>query len=76
MTEDKRAGWHHHLNGQEFQQTLGESEGQGSLECCSPWGSQRVGHNLVTGQKQELKFAEQKQQKENAQRAKPKGSQE
>ena len=31
-------GWHHKLNGQEFEQTLGDGEGQGSLACCSPWG--------------------------------------
>ena len=31
-------GWHHQLNGHEFEQTLGDSEGQGSLACCSPWG--------------------------------------
>ena len=31
-------GWHHRLNGHEFEQTPGDSEGQGSLECCSPWG--------------------------------------
>ena len=31
-------GWHHQLNGHELEQTLGESEGQGSLVCCSPWG--------------------------------------
>ena len=30
--------WHHRLNGHEFEQTLGEREGQGSLVCCSPWG--------------------------------------
>ena len=30
--------WHHRLNGHEFEQTLGNSEGQGSLACCSPWG--------------------------------------
>ena len=36
--EDEMAGWHHRLNGQEFEQTLGDSEGQGSLVCCSPWG--------------------------------------
>ena len=35
-------GWHHRLNGDKFEQTLGVSEGQGSLACCSPWGSQRV----------------------------------
>ena len=31
-------GWHHQLNGHEFEQTPGDSEGQGSLVCCSPWG--------------------------------------
>ena len=31
-------GWHHQLNGHEFEQTLGDVEGQGSLVCCSPWG--------------------------------------
>ena len=31
-------GWHHQLNGHEFKQTPGHSEGQGSLVCCSPWG--------------------------------------
>ena len=38
VTEDEIGGWHHHLNGHEFEQTLRNSEGQGSLECCSPWG--------------------------------------
>ena len=38
MTEDEMVGWHHQLNACEFEQTLGESEGQGSLECCSPRG--------------------------------------
>ena len=32
------AGWHHRLNGHELGQTLGGSEGQGGLVCCSPWG--------------------------------------
>ena len=31
-------GWHHQLNGCEFEQALGDSEGQGRLACCSPWG--------------------------------------
>ena len=31
-------GWHHQLNGHEFEQTLGDGEGQGGLACCSPWG--------------------------------------
>ena len=38
MTEDKMAGWHHRLNGHEFEQTLGNSEGEESLACCNPWG--------------------------------------
>ena len=37
MTEDKRVGWHHQLNGHELVQTLGDSEGQGSLMCYTPW---------------------------------------
>ena len=32
-------GWHHQLNGHEFEQALGVGKGQGSLACCSPWGS-------------------------------------
>ena len=36
--EDERVGWHHRLNGHEFEQTPGDGEGQGSLACCSPWG--------------------------------------
>ena len=32
------AGWHHRLDGHEFEQALGDGEGQGSLTCCSPWG--------------------------------------
>ena len=38
MTEDEMVGWHHRLNGYEFEQALGNGEGQGSLACCSPWG--------------------------------------
>ena len=37
VTEDEMVGWHHRLNGHEFEQTPGDSEGQGSLACCSPW---------------------------------------
>ena len=36
--EDEMIGWYHQLNGHEFEQTVGDSEGQGSLVCCSPWG--------------------------------------
>ena len=38
MTEDKMIGWHHRLNGHDFEQTLGDDKGQESLACCSPWG--------------------------------------
>ena len=37
-TEDEMVGWCHQLNGLEFEQTLGDGDGQGSLVCCSPWG--------------------------------------
>ena len=37
MTEDEMAGWHHRLNGHEFEQGVGVGDGQGSLACCSPW---------------------------------------
>ena len=37
-TEDKMVGWRHRLNEHDFEQTLGDSEGQGSLLCCSSWG--------------------------------------
>ena len=39
-TEDEMVGWHHRLNGHEFDQAAGDGEGQGSLVCCSPWESQ------------------------------------
>ena len=38
VTEDEMVGWHHCLNGHEFEQILRDGEGQGSLACCSPWG--------------------------------------
>ena len=38
MTKYEMVGWHHQLNEHEFEQALGDSEGQGSLACCSPWG--------------------------------------
>ena len=37
-TEDNMIGWHHWLNGHEFEQALGDGEGHGSLACCSQWG--------------------------------------
>ena len=38
ITEDEMVGCHHGFNGHEFEQTVGDSEGQGSVACCSPWG--------------------------------------
>ena len=37
-TEDEMIGWHHRLDGHEFEQALGVGDGQGSLASCSPWG--------------------------------------
>ena len=50
VAEDEIVRWHHQLKGHGFEQTLGDTGGQRSLECCSPWG--RVGHHLVTEQQQ------------------------
>ena len=47
-TEDEMVGWHHWLDGYEFEQALGVGDGQGSLVCCSPWGRDWVGHDWVT----------------------------
>jgi len=38
MTLDEMVGWHHQVNGHQFGQAPGDSYGQGSLACCSPWG--------------------------------------
>ena len=40
MTKDETVGWHHRFNAHEFEQTPGDSGGQGSLVCCSPRGCQ------------------------------------
>ena len=42
VTEDEMVEWHHRFNGYELVQTLGDSEGQGSLECCSLWGREEL----------------------------------
>ena len=47
-------GWHHLLNGHEFEQTLGDGEGQESLALLQSMGSQRVRHDLVTEQQREI----------------------
>ena len=42
VAEDETVGWHHWLNGNEFEQTQGDGEGQGSLACCSWWGCKEL----------------------------------
>jgi len=41
-TTEEMVGWHHQLSGRKFEQTLADGEGQGSLECCSPWGHKQL----------------------------------
>ena len=41
-TEDKMVGWHHWLDGHEFEKALGVGDGQGGLVCCSPWGGSQA----------------------------------
>ena len=43
MTEDEMVGWHHRLNGDEFDQAPGVGDGQGSLAYCSPWDHKKLG---------------------------------
>ena len=43
MTEDKMVEWHHQFDGHEFDKTVGDTKGQGSLACCSPWGHRESG---------------------------------
>ena len=50
MAEEEMVGWHHQLNGQKFEQTLGVSEGPGSLACCSSWGR----HESDTTEQQQI----------------------
>ena len=52
MTKDEMVGWHHRLNGHEFEQIPGDGEGQGSLVCCSPCG-RRVRYDLATEQQKQ-----------------------
>ena len=50
MTEDEMARWHHQFNGHEFEQILGDSEGQGGLCVLQSMGLQGVRHDSVTEQ--------------------------
>ena len=51
MTEDEMVGWHHQLIGQESEQTPGDSEGQGSLACFSPWGHKESDTTMMEQQR-------------------------
>ena len=57
VTEDEMVGWHHLLNGNEFEQSLGNDDGQGSLTCCGSWGhkeldpTERLNHNSTQASK-------------------------
>ena len=42
MTEDETVGWHHQLNGHEFEQALGDGEGHRGLACCGLWGHKEL----------------------------------
>ena len=42
QSEDEIIGWHHRLKGHKFEQAPGDGEGQGSLACCSLWGSKEL----------------------------------
>ena len=42
ITEDAMVGWHHQLDGHEFEPAPGDGEGLGSLACCSPWGRKEL----------------------------------
>ena len=47
MTKDEMVGWHHQLNGHEFEQALRDGEGQGGLACCSPRGHLALMHKNI-----------------------------
>ena len=47
MTEDEMVGWHHRLDGHEFEQALGVRDGQGGLARCSPWGREESDMTVV-----------------------------
>ena len=53
VAENETVGWHHQLNGHEFEQTLGNCEGWESLECCNPWGCKELDRTLRLEQQQQ-----------------------
>ena len=57
-TEDEIVEWHHWLNELEFERTPGDSEGQGSLACCSPWGCKELDNDWATEQQQKNHYSD------------------
>ena len=55
--EDEMVGWHHSLNGHEFEQTPGVGDGQGSLTCCSPWGHRELDRTEWLNKKFEIEIS-------------------
>ena len=56
MVENETVTEHHQLNGHEFEQTLGDSEGQQSLACCSPWGRKESDLTQQLNNKRDIKI--------------------
>ena len=55
MAEDEMVGWHHRLNAHEFEQRLGDTEGQGSLACCIPCGHREADTTQQLNKKEDEK---------------------
>ena len=53
-TEDETVGWHHRLNGHEFEQTPGDSEAEGGLACCTPLGHKELDKTQRLNQKHQF----------------------
>jgi len=53
MTENEIVGWHHQLHGHEFEQTSGDSGGQRSLVCCSPWDCKEMDMTVIEQQQKQ-----------------------
>ena len=64
MTKDEIVGWHHRLNGHEFEQTWGDGKGQGSLAYCIPWGHSQTQVSNWTTTKRKLKIIRKEENRE------------
>ena len=61
MTEDKMVGWHHQLNGHQFEQAPGDGEG---LVCCNPWGSKESNMTELMSNKNKYLYKQAANQKQ------------